>query len=242
LQAIQATRSPGRPRVFEAKRVDVGDLGQPRGRIELEPSKDLVGQDVDLALGRERDESVEGPSVRHCAGRVVREIDVDDPGVRPQRRAQPVEVETPIVVGAEGDSGRHARRQRNVFGGLIGGGHDHGMVAGFHERVEGREDRFLPAGEAEHVVGGDHSVGRGDRGTELQCPARLAVAERHPLEILALFLLGHRAQVRQEHRLGRRGGQIVPALELPPRLDQGGAQFTELQHGAPSIDRSRAPP
>ena len=70
-----------------------------------ESVEDLVVQKVQPVMSTQLDQGVVAIPIEDRSGRVVREIDRDEFGVRPDRSCDAVNIERPAVVGIERNAG-----------------------------------------------------------------------------------------------------------------------------------------
>ena len=173
----------------------VGAGRQAVGLVELEDAVDLVDEEMCARFGGDRGEAVEGGAVGQHPGRVVRQVDDDEPRRRRDLAAEAVEVERPavgLVQLVERDVG--AGRSRDLVQALVARpGHD-GVIARAEEHVRQAEDGLLGAGEGEDLVGLDRVVQRRDLAPQERMAGRLRVAQPRP---------SHSARVSSSARASR---------------------------------------
>ena len=153
--------------------------GQPIALVELEEAVDLVGEEVDPALGELGGQRASTPRadgsipVGLCGAlTTTRRVSGRSCGDQPVgSSAQPsASCRTWSVTSAPA-------ARADLVQALVAGPRDDGMVARAEQDVREAEDRLLCAGEDEDVVRRERVVERGDLGPEERMSGRLRVAE-----------------------------------------------------------------
>jgi hypothetical protein len=192
----------------------------------------LVAEEADAARLAELHQGLERGVVRHRAGRVVREVDRDEPGAGPQGPLQPVQIQDPALLRLERQSGHlRARGHGEGLDGLVAGHGEEDVVPGAGRLLEEPEEPFLGAGEGEDVLGPQRRVGGGDGLPQLIPAPGGDVAQRDPLEGGPVLVRAQRQQLAEAHALGVGGRQHVPGGELPPAEEHLEAKIGKPVHG-----------